>query len=128
MAKTKHQTVTKVAPKAGGKATSGKNSDLKQAAHQGKAPVKDAKNAQPGYAAVPASVATLPPWEGPSMSSTPTTAARGRSKSARGGKSTASSGASAQVTQPAATVVQQQGSKTGGGKTSKRRGRAAKKR
>jgi hypothetical protein len=104
MARTRHQTVTRVAPKAG-KRSAAKNSDLKQAAHQGKAPVKDARNAQAGYTAVPASVAALTPGSGPQMSSAST-----------------GSRAAAHAIQNSAPVVSQQGSKTG------RKRKAAKKR
>lgn len=134
MAHTRHQTVTRVAPKAGNR-SGAKNSNLKQAAHKGKAPVKDAQNAQSGYTAVPASVATLPPGEGPPMSSTSPPAGRGSKRSAakstrKNSTSTGSTAAtasssqngSAQTTQPAAKVVPQKGKKGGAG--TKRRHKA----
>jgi hypothetical protein len=136
MARTRHQTVIRVAPKGqAGKQGVAKNSDLKQAAHQGKAAVKSPRTAQSGYTAVPASVATMPPGEGPPMSSTPPSVARGHSKSNRtrknstsqGPVSTSSSGASAQAVQPPAAVVAQQGSKRGSRASAKQRGRAGNK-
>jgi hypothetical protein len=140
MAHTRHQTVTRVAPK-GAKRSTAKNSDLKQAAHQGKAPVKDARNAQSGFAAVPASVATLPPGEGPPMSSAPTPAGRGSAKKSNGTKknsasvgttsnsssaSSSQAGGSAQAIAPVAKVIPQQGSKGGAGRRTSAKHRARK--
>lgn len=110
MAKTRHQTVVKAGGPGVAKSNA-KNSDLKQAAHQGKAPVKTPRIAPPGFAAVPVSVATMPPGEGPPMSSTPSPVGRGGSKP----KSKATgSRASAQAIQAAAPVVSQQGGVAGG--------------
>lgn len=79
MARTRHKTVTKVASK-NAKGRKAKNSNLKQAAHGGAPAVADARTAQSGYAAVPVSIATMPPGEGPPMSSATPSAGRGGSR------------------------------------------------
>lgn len=132
MARTRHQTVVSVRGGRGSSRTA-KNANLKQAAHKGAAPVTDPRSAQSGYAAVPVSTATMPPGEGPPMSSASPSVARSsrnsraKNSTSKGPISKTAATPSAQTTLGPSAVVAQGGGR--GKKTAaKSRSRAKRKR